>query len=102
MLQRFQTVFVHVAINTKKARDDIKRQADKKARQILFNEGDPVFLHDPCIKEYQIKKLSSPWRSHYRIIEMIPPVTALIRKQNSGAYKTVYVNIMRYVHIYNR
>ena len=58
MLQRLQTVFVHVAINTKKARDDIKRQADKKARQRLFNEGAPVFVHGPCIKEGQMKQLS--------------------------------------------
>ena len=68
MLQRLQTAFVQVAINTKKARDDIKRQSDKKARQRLFNEGDPVFLHDPCIKEGKMKMLSSPWRSHYRIV----------------------------------
>ena len=39
ILQRLQTVFVHVAINTKKARDDIIRQAEKKARQRLFNES---------------------------------------------------------------
>ena len=86
MLQRLQTAFAHVAINTKKAREYIKRQADKKARQRLFNEGDPVFLHDPCIKEGQMKKLSSPWRSHYRIVEMITPVTALIRNQKSGGH----------------
>ena len=99
MLQRLQTAFAHVAINTKNARDDIKRQADKKARQRLFNEGDPVFLHDPCVKEGQMKKLSSPWRSHYRIVEMMTPVTALIRNQKSGAYKTVHVNNLRYAHI---
>ena len=102
MLQRLQTAFAHVAINTKKARDYIKRQADKKARQRLFNEGDPVFLHDPCIKEGQMKMLSSPWRSHYRIIEMITPVTALIRNQKSGAYKTVHVNNLRYANINDR
>ena len=45
VLQRLQTAFAHVAINTKNTRDDIKRQADKKARQRLFNEGGPVFLH---------------------------------------------------------
>ena len=85
MLQRLQTAFVHVTINTKKARDDIKRQADKNARQRLFNEGDPVFLQYPYIQEGQMKKLSSPWRSHYRIVEMITPVTALIRNQKSGS-----------------
>ena len=36
MLQRLQTAFAHVAINTKKAREYIKRQADKKARQRLL------------------------------------------------------------------
>ena len=91
-----------MAINTKKPRDDIKRQADKKARRRLFNEGDPVFPHDPCIKKGQMKKLSSPWRSHYRIVEMITPVTALIRNQKSGAYKTVHVNNLRYAHINDR
>ena len=78
-----------MAINTNKARDDIKRQADKKSRQRLFTEGDPVLLHDPCIKEGQMKKLSSPWRSHYRIAEIIRPVTALIRNQKNGAYNRI-------------
>ena len=85
--------------NDCRARDDIKRQADKIARQRLFNEGDPVFLHDSYIKEGQMKKLRSPWRSHYRIVEMITQVTALIRNQKSGAYKTVHVNNLRYAHI---
>ena len=49
-----------------------------------------------------MKKLSSPWRSHYRIVEMITPVTALIRNQKSGAYKTVHVNNLRYAHINDR
>ena len=63
----------------KKVSDDIKRQTNKKARQRLFNQGDPAVLHDPCIKESLMKKLSSPWRSHYKIVEMIQPVIALIR-----------------------
>ena len=37
-----------------------------------------------------MKKLSSPWRSHYITVEMITPVTALIRNQKSGAYNTVH------------
>ena len=49
-----------------------------------------------------MKKLSSPWRSHCRIVEMITPVTALIRNQKSGAYKTVHVNNLRYANINDR
>ena len=37
MQQRLQTGFFHVAFNTKKSKDDIKRQVDKKSRQRLFN-----------------------------------------------------------------
>ena len=81
MLQRLQTAFVNVAINTKKEGDDIKRQADKKARHRFFNKGDPVFLHDPCIKEGLMKKLSSPCRSHYRIEEMITLVSDCLNKK---------------------
>ena len=33
---------------------------------------------------------------------MITPVTALIRNQKSGAYKTVHVNNMRYANINDR
>ena len=91
-----------MTINTKKARVDINRQADKKARQRLFNDGDPVFLHDPCIKEGQMKKLSSPWRSHYQLVEIITPVTPLIRTQRSGAYTTVHVNNLRYANTNDR
>ena len=91
-----------MAINTIKARDDTERQPDKKARQRLFNEWDPVFLHDACIKEGQMRKLSSTWRLHYRIVEMITPVTAFIRNQKSGAYKMVHVNNLRYANINDR
>ena len=47
-------------------------------------------------------RVSSPWMSHYRIVEMITPVTASIQNQKSGAYKTVHVNNLRYAHINDR
>ena len=99
MLQRLHSAFVQVADNTKHAREQIKRQADKHARQRQFQEGDPVFWHDPVLGEGQIKKLASPWRSHYRIMEMITPVTAVIRHQKNGTFKTVHVNNLRYANI---
>ena len=49
-----------------------------------------------------MKQLSSPWRSHYIIVEMITPVTALIRNQKSGAHKTVHVKNLRYANINDR
>ena len=49
-----------------------------------------------------MKKLSSPWGSHYRIVETITPVTALIGNQKSGEHKTVHVNNLRYANINDR
>ena len=51
MLQRLHTAFVNVADNTKKAREDIKQQADKKARQRELQVGDLVYLHDPVVRK---------------------------------------------------
>ena len=99
MLQRLHTAFTHVADNTKRARESIKQQADKHARQRLFQVGDPVFLHDPVIKPGEMKKLASPWKSHYRIIEMASPVSALIRSQKDGTSKIVHVNNLRFANI---
>ena len=57
MLQRQHSAFITVKNNTKQARDNIKIQADKKAKQRKFQVGDPVFLHDPTIDVGQIKKV---------------------------------------------
>ena len=43
-----------------------------------------------------MKKLASPWKSHYRIIEMASPVSALIRSQKDGTSKIVHVNNLRF------
>ena len=99
MLQRQHSAFITVKNNTKQARDNIKIQADKKAKQRKFQVGDPVFLHDPTIDVGQIKKFSSPWKPYYRIIDMITPVTARIRCQKSGESRTAHVNNLRYANI---
>ena len=99
MLQRQHSAFITVKNNTKQARDNIKIQADKKAKQRKFQVGDPVFLHDPTIDVGQIKKFSSPWKPYYRIIDMITPVTAHIRCQKSGESRTAHVNNLRYANI---
>ena len=100
MLQRLHTAFVNVADNTKKARENIKQQADKKARQREFQVGDPVYLHDPVVKEGQTRKLRSPWTPYYRIIELVSPVTAIIRSQKNGKTRTAHVNNLRYANVY--
>ena len=99
MLQRIHSACVHVANNTKQAREEIKRQADKHVRLRQLQVGDPVFWHNHVQGEGHMKKLASPWRSHYCIIEMITPVTAVSRYQKNGTFKTVHVNNLRYAHI---
>ena len=99
-LQRLHTAFIHVAENTRKAREDYQKHADNRAQQRKFEAGDPVFLHDPTVREGQMRKLCSPWMSHYRIVEMTGPVTAIIRCQRTGHYRTAHVNNLRYANIY--
>ena len=99
-LQRLHTAFIHVAENTRKAREDYQKHADNRAHQRKFEAGDPVFLHDPTVREGQMRKLCSPWMSHYRIVEMTGPVTAVIRCQRTGHYRTAHVNNLRYANIY--
>ena len=98
-LQRLHTSFIHVADNTRHAREEYQRQANKRAAQRQFEAGDPVFLHDPVVRDGQMKKLCSPWTPHYRIVEMLTPVTAVIRCQKTGDYRTVHVNNIRYANI---
>ena len=76
------------------------------AKQNLFEEGDPFFSPpppspDPLIHDRQMRKLSSPCKQHYRIIEMATPVTATTRNQHTYDTRTVHVNNLRYAHIDN-
>ena len=99
MFQRLHAAFLHVADNTKHARAEVKRQADKRARQRQFVVGDPVYLHDPVVKEGQVRKFKSPWKPYYRIVEMVSPVTAIIRCQKDGQSRSAHVNNLRYANI---
>ena len=99
MFQRLHAAFLHVADNTKHARQEIKRQEDKRARQRQFVVGDPVYLHDPVVKEGQVRKFKSPWKPYYRIVEMMSPVTAIIRCQKDGQSRSAHVNNLRYANI---
>ena len=99
MLQRLHIAFLHVSVNTKSARESYQAQANKRANQRKFLEGDPVYLHDPVVKIGQTKKFRSPWKPYYRIVEMVTPVTAVIRNQQSGNSRIAHVNNLRYAHV---
>jgi len=100
MLQRLHIAFLHVSVNTQIARENYQTQANKRANQKQFQEGDPVYIHDPVVRVGQTKKFCSPWKPYYRIIEMVSPVTAVVRNQYTGNSRTIHVNNIRYANIY--
>ena len=98
-LQRLHSVFSQVKINHAAAREKNKRLYDRKAETLTFEPGDPVFYHDPAIRQGQPDKLQLKWKPYYRVIEKVGPVNYRIRHQLTNKCKLVHVNRLHAAHI---
>ena len=65
-----------------KARSTQKYYADKKRRQVTYNEGDFVMLESKSINEFSRSSLPKKWRTKYlgplRVKQVMGPVTSMI------------------------
>lgn len=97
-LQRLHVAFEAVKKNMSEARERNKHNYDKRAVDRQFEPGDAVYLYDATVKSGSTKKLTSPWRPFYRIIEQTSPVNYRIKSQPTGKTKIVHVNMLKAAH----
>ena len=95
ILQEQHKAFVTVRNNLKKAKKRQARYADKNAKVIDFEIGDPVYYrNNRRTNEFDLK-----WKPFYRIIDKKGPVTYLIKNQLDGSVSKVHAEMLRLANI---
>ena len=82
MVTRMHVAFTHVQAHLREARHRQKKYHDRSSKERSFEVGDEVLLLDERVQEGQTKKLRSPWKPGYRIIEKIGPLNYRIEHPN--------------------
>ena len=98
MLQRLCTAFGKVKKNMASAREKNKRLIDRKATNAVFEPGDKVFYYNPAVTPGEFRKLNSPWKPYYCVVERISPVLYKIRNQLTGLAKVVHGENLQPAH----
>ena len=79
-LQEQYRAFLRMRKATEKAKKRQAKYADRQAKEVGFNVGDPVYY-----KRHQRRsKLECQWQPYYRIVEVKSPVTYIIGNQLTG------------------
>lgn len=81
--------------NRKKAKIRRNEYANKKATEIKFKVGDPVYYRNHGRKN----KLDIKWQPYFRIIEQTSPVTFIIKNQLDGSTSKVHAQHLRLANI---
>ena len=87
----FETVRTHL----RKAKKKQARYADKGAKDIQFEVGDPVYYRNNQRKG----KLDLKWKPFYRILEKKGPITYIIKNQLDGSTCKVHAEMLRLAKI---
>ena len=87
--------FVLVHKHLKRARKRQAKYADRKAKDIQFEVGDPVYYKVNNKKS----KLNLNWKPYYRILEKTSPVTYKIKHQLDGSVIKVHAENIRKAHV---
>ncbi|MCG8033371.1 MAG: DDE-type integrase/transposase/recombinase [Candidatus Thiodiazotropha taylori] len=93
-LEQQHKSFVLVHKHLKRARKRQKKYADRKAKDIKFEVGDPVYYSIP-----KKSKLNLGWRPYYRIIEKTSPVTFKIKHQLNGSVLSCHADNIRKANV---
>lgn len=72
-----------------------KKLLDKKAKDIQFEINDPVYYMNFTKKN----KLENRWKSHYRILEKIGPLTYIIKNQLDNSVVRVHADQIRLANV---
>lgn len=94
-LQQQHKSFLLVHQNLKRARRKKAKYANKNAKLIKFEVGDPVYYKNFTRKS----KLESKWKPYFRILEQTSPVTYIIKNQLTGATTKVHAEQIRLANI---
>ena len=78
-----------------KARDSYRSQYDKKVRkEITFNEGDMVYVHDTMVKPGEVAKFHRKWQGPYKVLQRMSPVTYKVQLEEKTP-KVLHVNRLK-------
>ena len=94
-LEQQHKSFVLVHKHLKRARKKQAKYADRKAKDIQFEVGDPVYYKVHNKKS----KLNLNWKPYYRILEKTSPVTYKIKHQLDGSVIKVHAENIRKAHV---
>ena len=94
-LEQQHNSFVLVHKHLKRARKKQAKYADRKAKDIQFEVGDPVYYKVHNKKS----KLNLNWKPYYRILEKTSPVTYKIKHQLDGSVIKVHAENIRKAHV---
>ena len=84
-----------ISANSDEAKAASKRTYDIKTKARKFAPGDDVLLHFPNPPKGTSRKLYTPWRGIYTIIEKTSDVVYKLRKKG-GRVKTAHINRIKY------
>ena len=87
--------FVRVHRKLKKVKKRQAKYADRKAVDVEFKVGDPVWL----MSHKRKSKLEPRWKSHFRILEKKGPLTFLIKNQLTGDVISTHAAYLRIAKI---
>ena len=90
-LDRQHEAFMKVRRNMRKARDRQKRYHDRKAVDVQYEIGDPVYV----VNNNKYGKLDDKWMTHYRVIEKTGPVSFVVRNQLTGDVRRVHAEHLK-------
>ena len=96
IVARMHTAFKTVQAALKEAHNRQKKYHDKRSKERHFKIGDEVLLLDERVHEGQTKKLCSPWKPGYRVVETVGPLNYRVEHPNRrGKILRVHVNRLK-------
>ena len=94
-LQEQHKSFAMVRNHLKRAKRKQAKYADKGAKTVEFEVGDPVFYKNNRKKG----KLDLKWKPYFRILEKKSPVTYVIKNQLDGSTCKVHAELLRLANV---
>ena len=98
LLKNTRQAFENVRESVQKACRANQARRNDKARLRQLSVGDQVLLFHPQIKPGESKKLSSPWKSGYRIIDKFGQVNYYIEHEKSQKRQLVHIDRLKLRH----
>ena len=94
-LEQQHKAFLLVHKNRDKARKKRNDYANRKATDVSFPVGDPVYYRNHTRKN----KLDVKWKPYYRILEQTSPVTFIIKNQLDGSTLKAHAQHLRLANL---